>query len=722
MPGNVEVADVNSIELGVKFRSDAAGYITGLRFYKGPNNGGAHVGSLWAADGTLLGRATFTDETASGWQQVSFAAPVAIAADTVYVASYLAPQGFYSGDNDYFATAGVDRGVLHALQDGVSGGNGVYVYTASSAFPTQTFSSTNYWVDVVFDTEVAPVLVPDVVNQTQAAAEAAIVAATLTVGNVTTAQSDTVPAGSVISQNPAGGASVLPGTAVDLVVSLGASPVLVPDVVGLEQAAAESAITGLGLVVGAVTTAQSDTVPAGSVISQDPIGGTQVALGAAVALVVSSGPVQCPCSIWDALAAPVVAEDPDTRSTEVGVKFRSDAAGYITGLRFYKGPNNGGAHVGSLWAADGTLLGRATFTDETASGWQQVSFAAPVAIAADTVYVASYLAPQGRFAGDSNYFANAGVDRGVLHALQDGVSGGNGVYVYTASSAFPTQSTGSANYWVDVVFDTEVAPVLVPDVVNQTQAAAEAAIVAATLTVGNVTTAQSDTVPAGSVISQNPAGGASVLPGTAVDLVVSLGASPVLVPDVVGLEQAAAESAITGLGLVVGAVTTAQSDTVPAGSVISQDPIGGTQVALGAAVALVVSSGPVQCPCSIWDASIVPGNVEVADVNSIELGVKFRSDAAGYITGLRFYKGPNNGGAHVGSLWAADGTLLGRATFTDETASGWQQVSFAAPVAIAADTVYVASYLAPQGSIQVTTIISQRPAWTAVCCMRCRTA
>ena len=147
--------------------------------------------------------------------------------------------------------------MLHALQDGVSGGNGVYVYTASSAFPTQTFSSTNYWVDVVFDTEVAPVLVPDVVNQTQAAAEAAIVAATLTVGNVTTAQSDTVPAGSVISQNPAGGASVLPGTAVDLVVSLGASPVLVPDVVGLEQAAAESAITGLGLVVGAVTTAQS---------------------------------------------------------------------------------------------------------------------------------------------------------------------------------------------------------------------------------------------------------------------------------------------------------------------------------------------------------------------------------------------------------------------------------------------------------------------------------
>ena len=88
------------------------------------------------------------------------------------------------------------------------------------------------------------------------------------------------------------------------------------------------------------------------------------------------------------------------------------------------------------------MLGRATFTDETASGWQQVSFAAPVAIAADTVYVASYLAPQGRFAGDSNYFANAGVDRGVLHALQDGVSGGNGVYVLHRIECVPDAEHG----------------------------------------------------------------------------------------------------------------------------------------------------------------------------------------------------------------------------------------------------------------------------------------
>jgi hypothetical protein len=64
------------------------------------------------------------------------------------------------------------------------------------------------------------------------------------------------------------------------------------------------------------------------------------------------------------------------------------------------------------------------------------------------------------------------------------------------------------------------------------------------------------------------------------------------VPNVVGLTQAAASSAITGAGLTVGTVTTASSSTVPSGSVISQSPIAGSSVAAGSAVNLVVSTGP----------------------------------------------------------------------------------------------------------------------------------
>ena len=66
------------------------------------------------------------------------------------------------------------------------------------------------------------VTVPDVVGLTQSAAEAAIVAVSLSVGTVTTQSSSTVPAGSVISQAPAAGSEVTPGTKVDLVVSAGA--------------------------------------------------------------------------------------------------------------------------------------------------------------------------------------------------------------------------------------------------------------------------------------------------------------------------------------------------------------------------------------------------------------------------------------------------------------------------------------------------------------------
>ena len=80
-------------ELGVKFTSSSSGFITGIRFYKGVNNTGTHVGNLWSSTGTLLASATFTGESGSGWQQVNFSSPVAITANTVYVASYFSPTG-----------------------------------------------------------------------------------------------------------------------------------------------------------------------------------------------------------------------------------------------------------------------------------------------------------------------------------------------------------------------------------------------------------------------------------------------------------------------------------------------------------------------------------------------------------------------------------------------------------------------------------------------------
>jgi hypothetical protein len=141
--------DGSSVELGLKFRSDVAGTVTGVRFYKGTTTTGGHTATLWSASGARLARATFTAETASGWQQVMFATPVSITANTVYVVSYHTNVGNYAYTSSYFATAGTDTPPLHALSNGASGGNGVYRYGGIS-FPNSTFSSTNYWVDVVF--------------------------------------------------------------------------------------------------------------------------------------------------------------------------------------------------------------------------------------------------------------------------------------------------------------------------------------------------------------------------------------------------------------------------------------------------------------------------------------------------------------------------------------------------------------------------------------------
>ena len=150
VPGVVDSGPDSAVQLGVKFRSDVAGTIRGIRFYKAAANTGTHVASLWSSTGTRLATANFTNETASGWQQVNFATPVAINANTTYVASYYTTTGHYSIDTNFFSTTVLDNPPLHALASGASGGNGVFRYGANSVCPDQTFNAANYWVDVVF--------------------------------------------------------------------------------------------------------------------------------------------------------------------------------------------------------------------------------------------------------------------------------------------------------------------------------------------------------------------------------------------------------------------------------------------------------------------------------------------------------------------------------------------------------------------------------------------
>lgn len=329
-PGTVDSGDGNSVNLGLRFYSDTDGWIDGVRFYKAADNLGTHVGSLWTADGSLLAQATFSNESASGWQQVNFSTPVHITAQTNYIVSYFAPQGNYSDDPGYFATTGVDNSPLHAPADTSSDPNGVFAYSPAPAFPGNTFNGTNYWVDAVFDTN--------------------------------------APTGP--SSPPAN----------------------------------------------AVTT-----------------------------------------TLFSSSTTPGVVDAGDASSVDLGVTFYSDKDGWISGLRFYKSAANEGTHVGSLWTASGALLAQANFANETASGWQQVTFPTPVPIVAGTMYVASYFAPDGHYSADAGFFSTSGADNPPLHAPASSAATPNGVFVYSPVPAFPGSTFNSNNYWVDPVLLTAPA-------------------------------------------------------------------------------------------------------------------------------------------------------------------------------------------------------------------------------------------------------------------------
>src|SRR5882672_2189475 len=198
-----------------------------------------------------------------------------------------------------------------------------------------------------------------------------------------------------------------------------------------------------------------------------------VLLGLAVVLAcsVNAGAQQ---TIWPSTIVPATIDNGPDGPLELGVSFKADTSGTITGICFYKSAANTGLHKGHLWSRTGALLAAVTFTQETASGWQQANFSTPVAITANTVYVASYQSANGHWSVNWNYFATSGVNNPPLHALQNGNGAPDGVW--GGPGSFPTHSN-SSNYWVDAVFNSAagVAPSITAQPTSQTVTAGQTA-------------------------------------------------------------------------------------------------------------------------------------------------------------------------------------------------------------------------------------------------------
>ncbi|MCB2177401.1 MAG: DUF4082 domain-containing protein [Actinomycetales bacterium] len=166
-------------------------------------------------------------------------------------------------------------------------------------------------------------------------------------------------------------------------------------------------------------------------------------------------------TIWGDSRPADATVDSDRTSVELGTAFTPTADGTAVGVRFYKTRANKGVHVGNLWAADGSRLATAQFTSETSRGWQTVYFDKPVQLSAGERYVASYLAPRGRYLQTQDFWGGSTTS---LLAVDPGRSG---VYAYGKRSTFPTQTWNHSQYWVDVVFvpapETSTGQVPAPD-------------------------------------------------------------------------------------------------------------------------------------------------------------------------------------------------------------------------------------------------------------------
>jgi len=337
---------------------------------------------------------------------------------------------------------------------------------------------------------------------------------------------------------------------------------VVPGIAGSLLADGLNTVVAAGFNIGPITLASSASVAAGRIISQSPAAGGSLALPAAVSVTVSTGA--------GSISVPNVVN-----------LAQSAATAAITGAGLVVGAVTTGS---SATVPAGSVISQSPIAGTGVSAGSAVALLVSSGPANVTVPNVVNLAQGAATAA----ITGAGLVVGAItNANSATVPAGSVISQNPIAGA--SVAPGSA---VALVISSGPATATVPNVVNLAQAAASSAITGAGLAVGTITSANSVTVAAGSVISQNPVGGTVVAQGSAVALVISLGPANVAVPNVVNLTQAAATTAIVNASLVVGAITSANSATIAAGNVISQNPAAAALVAPGSAVALVISLGP----------------------------------------------------------------------------------------------------------------------------------
>lgn len=677
-----------AMELGVKFQPAYNGTISGIRFYKSVDNVGPHVGSLWAYTGSrlpntqnpgvnqpiwnetgvLLARASFTNETASGWQEVDFPTPIPVTAQTVYVASYFTASGnpsvtgwwFGSPYQPFFINTNYTNaaGDLTALRDGTAGQNGVYDYVGSPSFPTSSWGSPNFWVDVVYTPNPIP--------------ESTIWPSTATPATLDSGNTQSTEVGVRFRLRTTTGGSIM----------------------GLRF---YKAITNTGTHVGSLW---SNT---GALLGQVTYN-NETASG------------------WQEADFPTpIAVKPNTTyvaSYHTTVGHYSDNANYFASAGYFNGSTAPlTALANNADGLNGVLLHGSTSAFPTASGsaanfWVDVVFAPasavltpPGGMSVSPASVPMGEVPVGGTAGTATLTLKNTGTTGMT--VTSATVSGTG-YSLSAPNGFIWGTTGTSvprTLTLPLVVDPASTVTFTASFAPAALGSQSGSVVFAFLK-GSV--ASQVTVPlsaigvANSALTPNPLGVVfdAVAPGNSEQQTIQVTAT--------GGDVNLTAAAVSGPGFslisgptppVVVPQNTNVSFTVQFAPSAGGAAIGNLQLTSSACCAAVniplsnlagSETGGANF-VTIFEPSLSPDSI-TGDSQATEVGVRFRSTVTGTLAGIRFYKDATNTGVHVGSLWSNSGALLAQATFTNESVAGWQQVMFATPVELTAGVTYVASY------------------------------
>jgi hypothetical protein len=146
---NDPIDDAIAATLGVTFWSSQSGTISAIRFYRAVANPNGYVAKLYTTGGKLLASVNLAHESSPlpGWQVAQFPSPIPISANTTYIAAYYTSNGQNAWD-EWGMNNGVTNGPLTAPASSAVGGNGVW--HSNNSFPSSTYNSSNYYVDVLF--------------------------------------------------------------------------------------------------------------------------------------------------------------------------------------------------------------------------------------------------------------------------------------------------------------------------------------------------------------------------------------------------------------------------------------------------------------------------------------------------------------------------------------------------------------------------------------------